>query len=502
MLARYAADPSFEARLSALSDDAEAWMQAPIMRTWSFRSLSVVLPVVFIAVGCVDERIVYEDVRFPPLPDGAASFVGYSDNATKETVCGNCHVGQHADWETSAHSGAWETLEESGGAQDFCRNCHTVGQLGNSATAAGGWESTHDERYYDVQCESCHGPGLAHIENPDIDANVPLAPMAVGGDLTIGCGECHNGTHHPFVEEWEQSGHGRVQASPAGRAECNACHTAENALLAWGVRDEYLEKTEVLTNATSHLPITCGVCHDVHANENEGQLRFPIDVPSEEENLCMKCHHKRGVPDPTTFRGPHSPEGPVLLGYGGWWPPNMEFPEGGVAASHGSESNPRLCAGCHVTSYTVTDEATGDFQFNSTGHLFQAIPCLENGIPTTGDCGLAERSFRSCTGAGCHASEDVGRSLLTLVETRVEDLVEELDALLLLVPAAEFSTTDNRYTTAEGSRFNSDLAKVAGSGVHNPVLIETLLRGSIRQVREDYALASQTGVSLEQQLGR
>jgi hypothetical protein len=181
----------------------------------------------------------------------------------------------------------------------------------------------------------------------------------------------------------------------------------------------------------------------------------------------------------------------------------MEFPSGAVTATHGSERNPRLCAGCHVTSFTVTDEATGEFQFQSTGHLFQAIPCLDaNGIPTTGDCGLQERSFQSCTGAGCHETEDVGRGLLTLAETRVEDLVAELAALLALVPEAEFADDDGRYTTAEGSRFNRELAEVPGSTIHNPILIETLLRASIREVRQEYGLAAQTGVSLEQQLGK
>jgi predicted CXXCH cytochrome family protein len=462
---------------------------------WSAVILSVA---VVASTGCVEEVGSGGD-RFPPPPEGAASFLGYSDVEDGTTVCGNCHVGQQSDWETSHHAGAWETLQESGNAQTLCEGCHTVGQRGNSVSQPGGYETTRDERYHDVQCENCHGPGLQHVQNPDVDANVPHAPLAVGTSLTQGCGECHSGTHHPFVDEWEQSGHGRVQASPAGRAECNGCHTAENVLLAWGVRDDYLEKEQALNDPNVHLPITCGVCHDPHARDNEAQLRFPIDVPSEEENLCMKCHHKRGTPDPTTFRGPHSPEGPVLLGYGGWWAPAMQFPTDTILASHGSGRNPRLCAGCHVNSFTVTDAATGDFQFQATGHLFQAIPCLDaQGIPTTGDCALTQRTFRSCAASGCHGSETVARNLYTLAETRIEDLVEELDELLALIPASEFSNTDNRYTSAEGSRFNKELAEFRGSAIHNPVLVEALLRGSIRQVRQEYGLAPQTGVSLDQ----
>ncbi len=463
----------------------------------------IVLPFLLGLGACVEEVVSGGDDRFPPLPDGAASFVGYSDAATHRVVCGNCHIGQQAEWEGTAHADAWATLQESGHAVAACEGCHTVNQRGNITTEPGGYETTGDTRYHDVQCESCHGPGLNHVMNPDIDANQPLAPLAVGTDLTQGCGECHSGTHHPFVEEWAQSGHGRVQTAPAGRAECAGCHTAENALLAWGVRDEYLEKESALANPSDHLPITCGVCHDPHAADTEGQLRFPVDVPSEEENLCMKCHHKRGVPDPTTFRGPHSPEGPLLLGYGGWWPPNMDFGTDAIVASHGSERNPGLCAGCHVNRFEVTDEATGDFVFQATGHLFQAIPCLDaQGIPTSGDCGLQERTFQTCASAQCHDSEAVARSLYTLAETRIEDLATELAALLDQVPASAFDPDDGVYSTAEGAQFNVELAAFRGSSIHNPVLMEALLRSSIRQVREDYGLGAVTGVSLELQFGR
>lgn len=152
----------------------------------------------------------------------------------------------------------------------------------------------------------------------------------------------------------------------------------------------------------------------------------------------------------------------------------------------------------------MTDEATGEFQFQATGHLFEAIPCLDaQGIPTTGECALTERTFQTCASAQCHDSEAIARGLFVLAETRIEDLATELSGLLDLVPESEFSNTDNRYTTAEGARFNEELAtNFPGSSIHNPVLMEALLRATIRQVREDYALPAQTGVLLEQVLGR
>lgn len=457
-----------------------------------------------VAGGCVDERIVFRDRELVgELPAGNAGFVGLSDEERNLTVCGNCHVGYQGDWEQTAHADAWATLEESGNAQEFCEGCHTVNQNGNVAEEDGGWLAVEDTRYHNVQCESCHGPGLTHIQNPG-DENVPLAPIAVGLDLTVGCGECHQGAHHPFVDEWEQSAHANIQAYPADRADCEGCHTGEGALKTFGVRAEFLEK-EATSAPGEHVAITCAVCHDPHSSEIGNQLRFPIDVPSEEENLCMQCHHKRGTPDlASQSRGPHSPEGPVLLGYGGWWPPNLHFPGEGdtaaIKATHGSAANPRLCAGCHVNAYEATDELTGE-TIITTGHLFAATPCLVDGQPTGGECEESERSYETCTGAGCHGSAEVARSVRATAELRIANLAEELAALLAAVPATEFNADDGLYTTAEGARFNHQLATWPGSVVHNAFLLEALLIASIEQVEEDYGVAPSSAISLQRELG-
>jgi hypothetical protein len=211
----------------------------------------------------------------------------------------------------------------------------------------------------------------------------------------------------------------------------------------------------------------------------------------------MKCHHKRGVPDPTSSRGPHSPQGPLLLGEGGWWPPNIT---GKLVGTHGTPSaNPELCARCHVYGFDVTDAETGAFTFHATGHIFSPIPCLDaEGKPTTSDdCTDAQRSFAACTGSGCHGSEDVARSAMSTAELRANSLADEIDALLAQVPATEFSTTDDRYTVAEGAKFNSELARMGGSPVHNPFLLESLLLGSIDALETTYGLQQATNVSLK-----
>jgi predicted CXXCH cytochrome family protein len=435
--------------------------------------------------ACIDGDAVFERLpEFQDPPPAAEGFLGYGDPAEKLVLCGNCHIGQQAEWEHTAHAGAWSTLQESGAAQEFCEACHTVGANGNWVTDEDvAWAATGDPRYQDVQCESCHGPGLEHITNPD--ANQPLPPLVVGVDFTSGCGECHSGTHQPFVEEWSQSRHGTMNPFPQGREDCVQCHEARGIFAAWGIKSEYLEKDQV-----EAIPITCAVCHDPHDPTNPKQLRFPVDEINLDANLCMKCHQRRGGPDPSTSRGPHSPQGPLLLGTAGWRPPGFAFADDTIVGTHGTGANPRLCATCHVNRLEVTDSLTGAFVFEASGHLFQATPCLDaQGIPTTGTCDIAERSFAGCAISGCHGTPDVARSALTVARGRIDGLVATLDGLLGQIPLSEFDDTDNLVTTAEGARFNSELGALRGSPAHNPFLMEALLSASIAEVRAEYGLS-------------
>ena len=63
-----------------------------------------------------------------------------------------------------------------------------------------------------------------------------------------------------------------------------------------------------------------------------------------------------------------------------------------------------------------------------------------------------------------------------------------LDSLLQLVDSTEFDPDDDRYTVAEGSLFNLQLAEKNGSVIHNAFLIRALLDASIAEVRDEYGL--------------
>ncbi|MHB1862005.1 MAG: multiheme c-type cytochrome [Gemmatimonadaceae bacterium] len=451
------------------------------------------------AAGCVDkQQVLAPHPSAIAAPTEAQGFLGYSDTVARIPVCGNCHVGKLAEWKQTKHSQAWANLQANSHAAPSCQPCHTVGANGNFVVdTMVGWTATHNARYEDVQCESCHGPGLQHVTNPD--ATQPMASVLVGVGLTNGCGECHHGPMNPFLDEWSQSAHGLMpnQAHAGGNVACQPCHTGEGALKAWGVNVAYLEQDSLAAN-NGHLTAVCIVCHSPHDATIDKQLRFPIDVADLNNNLCMKCHQRRGVPDPASKYGPMSPQGPLLLGSAGWRSPDFGPADTTMHGTHGSSANGDLCVTCHVARLTVTN-SSGATVFQSTGHLFVAAPCLDSsGKPTPDEtCAETQRSFAACATSGCHGTPDAARFAMNVATQRISALVVQVNAMVAQVPASQFNTTDGKITTGEGAKFNAALGAMAGSPIHNPFLMEALLTASVKQLQKDYGIAPSANITLK-----
>jgi len=504
---------------------------------------------------------------FNPPPDATNNFLGFFTTADTQTTCGNCHVTHQAAWVQTAHASAYAVPATSPNVAPACYTCHTVSARGNSVADPAGWDKVQTDVYHDVQCESCHGPGLEHVSAPDAPktaGNPPLAHIAVPITAEFGpvdsttlanspsCGSCHNQNSGPGVrayEEWAQSGHAHVVieeggASPADNPSCVSCHEAKGILAAWGVTSDYVERGQ--TGSANYLGQTCAVCHDPHGSAKDPttgqplahQLRFPISTPDVNQQLCMKCHQRRAVADQASSRGPHSPQGPMLLGDAGYHPVGFEPDLQAVASTHGTDANPELCAGCHVQRLEGTDVATGKPAI-SAGHLFLAIPCLDaGGLPVTTDCNDDEpsRSWAACTASGCHGSASAAVAAFTLITQDVDRLTKQIwddtnlngaidpdstactalalpcanptgdpatddanranwDAGFLartdLVPTTEYATNDNKITPAEGALFNVRMLNIEGGadgshGVHNPFLARALLGANIDELKATY----------------
>ncbi|WP_337172543.1 cytochrome c3 family protein [Gemmatimonas aurantiaca] len=492
---------------------------------WPLR-LAVALLAATAMSGCSSDTIVYRDRAPFNIPaDSATGYLGYYNIAARQTTCGNCHVDYQRSWKDTKHASAFATLRTSMTPQitkdTLCAGCHSVNGNGNATeTARVGYMKVRDSSYMDVQCESCHGPGLKHVEGVG-NATVirPLPKLSMTGKGT--CGDCHSGTHQPFAEEWEQSNHANVNASRASNASCQGCHEGRGALAKWGVKANFAEKD----NPTAYVAITCAVCHDPHGSPNSAQLRFPITTTDPERNLCIKCHMR--VAEPTvTSSSPHAPQGAVLLGMGGWRPPGFAYDTARIFGSHATEKNPKLCAGCHVGRFTGTDKANGEFSFQATGHLMRPVPCLDAAGKPTGSKTCAytttARSWQTCAASGCHANAAAAANAFTTIRSRMKFYTDQLWTDLNgngsmqasptdggLLPTlrqskpTEWSTTDQVITPAEGAEFNARLCGEYGQsnadnskGIHNPFLCEALLISTISYLRTYYALPATAQATL------
>ena len=191
----------------------------------------------------------------------------------------------------------------------------------------------------EVACESCHGPGLAHVQALD------PAALAVWGEgqphvLNRACLDCHGG--HGSQAGRFFSDHARNGLS------CASCHQvheaparpllaeASNALCAGCHADVSAAFNRPFRHKLHEGAIGCTDCHNPHGEAPPAQMTRV----SANETVCLKCHaDKRG---PFPFE--HAPV-------------KME-PCGVCHEPHGS-SNPRmmtrhdvgqLCLECHTTS--------------------------------------------------------------------------------------------------------------------------------------------------------
>jgi hypothetical protein len=121
----------------------------------------------------------------PAPKKGEAAFVG-------NPPCQECHQEAFPLWEKSKHSRGWATLEEKGKQFHLnCVGCHVTGyeQPGGVCRLdkVAGREG--------VGCESCHGPGSLHAEDPT-PKNIVRSP---GNKLCVTCHNPENSPHFDFA---------------------------------------------------------------------------------------------------------------------------------------------------------------------------------------------------------------------------------------------------------------------------------------------------------------
>jgi DmsE family decaheme c-type cytochrome len=215
----------------------------------------------------------------------------------------------------------------------ICATCHadqaaSIVHTAHGRTAKKSWDGA-------ASCESCHGPGAAHVEAGGGKGTILNLRELAPEESSALCLDCHEqgersrwkGSHHEQRDLTCITCHkihheGQVPANLLHKDEfatCGACHLKRKASLM----------------RSSHMPLregsmNCSSCHDPHGTTNPAMLKqFSVN-----EN-CYACHAEKRSPvlwehppvreDCTTCHDPHGSLHPRLL----------------VA------KQPRLCQQCH-----------------------------------------------------------------------------------------------------------------------------------------------------------
>jgi DmsE family decaheme c-type cytochrome len=191
--------------------------------------------------------------------------------------------------------------------QTECRSCHKHDKIWNSFYKNPHFKSvvSGKEGPEHAGCESCHGPGKAHVEaGGDIDTVVNAFSVMKPKQIIAVCLNCHG-------NEFSRANIRRSEHTENDVA-CTACHSIHNA----ATPKYLLAKSETETCYGCHsdvrsqfnLPfkhrvnegfMTCSDCHNPHGGFTPtfgmGQTSKMLNQSHFNEQPCLKCHvDKRG----------------------------------------------------------------------------------------------------------------------------------------------------------------------------------------------------------------
>jgi DmsE family decaheme c-type cytochrome len=145
-------------------------------------------------------------------------------------------------------------------------------------------------------CESCHGPGEQHLEDPSDDTALRKFAKMTPRDVSATCLSCHTKSSHAL---WQGSAH---DARNLSCVTCHSVHEPQSATAQLTASTEVelcatCHRVQVLkTKRVSHMPVqegklACSSCHNPHGSTNVKQLRVGNWI----NESCVSCHtEKRG----------------------------------------------------------------------------------------------------------------------------------------------------------------------------------------------------------------
>lgn len=210
-----------------------------------------------------------------------------------------------------------------------------------------------------VTCESCHGPGKAHVESGGDATKIFQFDKATPKAVDDRCLTCHAGTHANF----ERSSHGEAgvnctscHSSHSAKVETNLLKASEPSLCYGCHTDAKAAFAQPFHHKVNEGLMTCSDCHNPHGTFEDKMLRSNSDQSA----ICTKCHIETA--------GPFVYEHPPIKTEGCT---SCHFPHGSPNPRLLTRNNVNsLCLQCHSASANFT--APGTPSFHNQANQYQA----------------------------------------------------------------------------------------------------------------------------------
>lgn len=196
-------------------------------------------------------------------------------------------------------------LAPAAAADEDCATCHeeVVKQF---ALSPHGMSFAFEAGYKGGGCESCHGPGAAHVESGGDPAEIANPATEKPDEANAACLSCHQ--NRAFQSLWQASPH---EIADLRCADCHAVHAAQPAMRAdgTGIRTRSdvcltchtAARSAVYKRSTHPLregEMGCASCHNPHGSDGDHLL-----MADSVNDLCYSCHPEKRGP----FLWEHSP---------------------------------------------------------------------------------------------------------------------------------------------------------------------------------------------------